>query len=56
MLLGFQIKDFSTQTGELIQQRLLDMLPLVEADLCGCVLGAHEGVLETERFGFRFAK
>ena len=44
MLLGVQVEDLPAEACELIQQRLLDVLPLVEADLGGCVLGAHEGV------------
>ncbi len=42
MLLGVQIKDLPLQPRQLRQQRLLDMLPLVEADLGVGVLGAHE--------------
>jgi len=45
MLHGFKVNDFPAKTGELVEQRLLDVLPFVETELFGCVLGAHVGSL-----------
>jgi hypothetical protein len=44
MLLGVQVDDFPTEPSQLIQQRLLDVVAFVEADLFGGILGAHDGM------------
>ena len=42
VLLGIQVDDLPAKVRELIQQRLLNVLPLVEAHLGGILLGAHD--------------
>jgi hypothetical protein len=56
VLLGIQVDDLPAKASELVQKRLLDVLSLVEADLGGVVLGAHDGLLRTGNFRFRFGK
>src|SRR6516164_3166007 len=36
-----EVKDFPTQAGKLVEQRLFDMIPLVDPDLRGGFVRAH---------------